>query len=138
MHTLKIGQVAHETGLSTETIRYYERQGIMPKPARLPNGYRGYAPAAVARLNFVKRAKRLGFSLREIRDLLSLLGDENAGAKDIKLRAEAKLLEIERSIADLEKMRRALHELTNACPGSGVKDRCPIYIALVDDTDPVR
>lgn len=133
METLKIGQVAAASGVSRETIRYYEREGLIAAPERLPNGYRGYAAAAVARLNFIKRAKGLGFSLKEVRDLLLLLDDADAGAKDLKQRAEAKLAEIEAAMSDLRRMHDVLSELTEACPGSGVKDGCPIFHALVDD-----
>jgi len=133
MDTLKIGQIATASGVSREAIRYYEREGLVAAPERLPNGYRGYAPAVVTRLNFIKRAKGLGFSLKEVRDLLSLLDDANAGARDLKRRAEAKLAEIEAAMSDLRRMHDVLSELTEACPGRGVKDRCPIFHALVDD-----
>ena len=132
MDILTIGEVAKRTDISAETIRYYERQGLIPKPARTPSGYRDYQTATIARLKFIKRAKRLGFSLKEIQDLLSLSEDSAATATDIKQRAESKLVEIEAQISDLRRVQTALSELTQACPGRGIKERCPILNALTD------
>jgi MerR family transcriptional regulator, copper efflux regulator len=132
MQILTIGEIARRTDVSADTIRYYERQGLIPDPARTDGGYRNYPPETIARLKFIRRAKRLGFSLREIQDLLSLSEDSAATASDIKQRAEAKLVEIEAQISDLRRMQTALSQLTRACPGSGVKERCPILHALTD------
>jgi len=130
--SLKIGQVAANAGLPAQTIRYYERQGLLPKPARMSNGYRGYAPNVVDRLRFIRRAKNFGFSLKEIRDLLGVLDDANAGAGDIKQRAQRKLAQIEAEIADLQRIHAALGRLTDACSGRGYKDSCPIFNALMN------
>jgi len=132
MENLKIGQVAARAGLITQTIRYYEKQGLLPKPARMSNGYRGYAPDVVDRLHFIRRAKSFGFSLKEIRDLLGILDDANAGAGDIKQRAQRKLAQIEAEIADLQRNHTALSRLTDACSGRGYKESCPIFNALMD------
>src|ERR687885_2847805 len=95
MAALTIGQIARRAGVGVETVRFYERQGLLEEPARKESGYRQYAEEVVARLRFIRRAKRLGFSLKEITDLLALRLDPEATAADVKRRAEAKVADIE-------------------------------------------
>jgi len=128
--SLTIGKVAQRAGIGVETIRFYEREGLIEPPERRESGYRQYKEEAVDRLRFIRRAKELGFTLREIRDLLSLRLDADASCADVKQRTEAKLADIDTRIASLEQMKRALVKLTEACSGSGRTSACPILDAL--------
>ena len=130
MSTLKIGQVARLAGVGVETVRFYERQGLVEEPARRASGYRLYEEEVVARLRFIRRAKELGFSLREIGTLLNLRLDPDATRADVKRQVEAKVADIEVRIRDLERMREVLLGLAGACHGTGALDGCPILAAL--------
>ncbi|MFO0930254.1 MAG: heavy metal-responsive transcriptional regulator [Gemmataceae bacterium] len=130
MKTMTIGQVAREAGLGVETLRFYEREGLLPEPDRRASGYRQYDPAVVGRLRFIQRAKALGFTLREIKELLLLHEDEDATRADVKQRTREKIADIEAKIADLQRMRAALTSLTESCDGAGPLDGCPIIAAL--------
>lgn len=126
-----IGQLAQTAGIGVETIRYYERRGLMPEPPRAASGYRRYPEDAAQRLRFIRRAKRLGFTLDEIIALLRLqAGGERA---DVKAAAEAKLAEIETRLADLERMRDTLRDVTYRCSGHGPVAGCPIIETLSED-----
>jgi MerR family mercuric resistance operon transcriptional regulator len=126
--TYSIGQLASAAGTRIETIRYYERRGLMPDPPRANSGYRRYPDDAPQRLRFIRRAKRLGFTLKEIMALLRLqAGGERA---DIKAIAEDKLAEIETRLADLERMRITLDDVTRRCSGQGPIAGCPIIETL--------
>ena len=128
--SLKIGHVAERGGVNRQTIRYYEREGLLPKPPRLASGYRMFPDAAVRRVRFIKRAQELGFSLAEIRDLLSLRDETGAGAREMRERAEAKIADIEQKISALRAMKYALSKMTEKCPGCGPLSECPILDAL--------
>jgi MerR family copper efflux transcriptional regulator len=128
--TLSIGAVAKRAGVAIDTIRYYEREGLLPEPARRPSGYRSYGEGTVAQLRFIRRAKTLGFTLEEIRELLTLSADRQRGVKAVKQRAQRRLTEIEARIAELERVRAGLAELIAACPGHGAPEQCPILRAL--------
>lgn len=130
---IRIGELAKRAGVGIDTVRFYERQGLLPKPQRLASGYRAYAAADVKRLHFVRRAKALGFTLPEIRDLLALSdhrGDDMAALKDA---ATDKLAGVEARIAELQRIRAGLQALVSACPGHGALARCPILNALSED-----
>ena len=127
---LKIGEVAEQGGVNLQTIRYYEREGLLPEPPRLASGYRIFHKSAVRRVRFIKRAQELGFSLAEIRELLSLTGNADAGAQDVRERARAKLADIEAKIQSLQAMKHALTALAESCPGCGPLSECPILDAL--------
>ena len=127
---LKIGDVAERGGVNLQTIRYYEREGLLPEPPRLASGYRLFPEAAVRRVRFIKRAQELGFSLAEIRELLSLRENANAGAQDLRERARAKVADIEEKIRTLRAMKKALNALAESCPGCGPLSECPILDAL--------
>jgi MerR family copper efflux transcriptional regulator len=127
---LTIGAVARRAGVAIDTIRYYEREGLLPEPARRPSGYRSYGEDTVAQLRFIRRAKNLGFTLEEIRELLALSADRQRGVKAVKQRAQRRLAEIEARIAELERVRAGLAELIEACPGHGAPAQCPILRAL--------
>jgi len=128
--SLKIGEVAERGGVSLQAIRYYEREGLLPKPPRLASGYRMFPDTAVRRVQFIKRAQELGFSLAEIRELLSLRENADAGAQDMRERARAKVADIEQKIRRLRAMKSALNALTKSCPGCGPLSDCPILDAL--------
>lgn len=127
---LTIGKVAHSAGLAIDTVRYYEREGLLEKPARSASGYRHYRPDAIARLRFIRQAKELGFSLNEIKELLSLRVAPGKSCADVKARAEAKIADVEQRIAQLDRMKRALAKLATACSGRGPTSECPILDAL--------
>jgi len=130
LQTLTIGQVARRAGLGVQTIRYYEREGLLPPPARRPSGYREYPEGVVRRLLFIRRAKELGFSLREIKELLALRVDPGCTCGEVKARALAKVTDVERKIAALRRIRGALLDLAEACPGGEATGDCPILAAL--------
>jgi Hg(II)-responsive transcriptional regulator len=127
---MKIGQVAKQANVGIDAVRFYEREGLIDKPARRPSGYRDYAPDVILRLRFIKRAKELGFSLREISELLSLEKNPVATARNVKRLAEKRLEDIELRIRSLQRMRRALRKLTEQCSGRGPAGACPILGAL--------
>ena len=131
---MKIGELAQTAGVGIDTVRYYERQGLLPAPARLASGYRVYDPADVARLRFVRRAKALGFTLVEIRDLLSLSGRREDDMSGLKAAASEKLLDVESKLSELTRVRDGLRSLVASCPGHGALERCPILTALSEDT----
>ena len=126
-----IGEVANRAGVGVETVRFYERKGLIAEPPRLASGYRQYPLDAVRRIMFIHRAQALGFSLREVSDLLSLSGDKSTRAcGEVRKRAEAKLAEIDSRIAALEQMKSALQPLVEACRGTAATSDCPILDAL--------
>ncbi len=126
MGALSIGQIACQGGVGIETVRFYERQGLLEKPPQSESGYRQYPPEAVSRLHFIKKAKEVGFSLKEIKELLSLRLDTTATCQDVRSRAEAKILDIEQKLQALTRMKQALTDLTKACSGRGSVSECPI------------
>jgi len=130
MKNLTIGQLAREVQVNVETIRYYERRGLMPVPPRRESGYRQYSENDVARIGFIIRAKELGFSLKEILELLSLRIDPKTTCADIKERAELKISDIEGKIRALQSMKRALTKLVTLCRGRGPTSECPILEML--------
>ncbi|MBI5574945.1 MAG: MerR family DNA-binding protein [Deltaproteobacteria bacterium] len=129
---LTIGQVASRCGVGVETIRFYEREGLIAQPSRPESGFRQYPPDAVRRVRFIQRSKDLGFSLREIRELLSLRVDPATTCDTVRKRAEAKIADIEAKIGHLQDIKRALVKLTTACRGRGPTGECPILEALGD------
>lgn len=129
-HTLTIGKVASRSGVGVETVRFYERNGLIPEPMRTESGYRQYSEQIVSRILFIRRAKDLGFTLREIKELLSLRLKPDAGCADVRSRAEAKITDIEEKIHRLEMMKAALVSLTKTCSSDGPVSECPILDAL--------
>ena len=132
--TLTIGRVAEAAGISVETIRFYQRSGLLDEPARPPGGVRRYGVEFVVRLRFIKRAKQLGFSLAEVQRLL-ILEDPQSCGKARSLAAE-KLALVETRIADLERMRGVLRELVARCDVRRGKVACPIIATLTDPGPP--
>ena len=111
MQTLTIGQLAKQAGLGLETLRFYEREGLIPDPPRRASGYREYPPDTVARVKFIKRAKELGFSLKEIAELLTLRVDPETTCADVRKRAETKVSDVRDKIRTLRRIERALGKL---------------------------
>ncbi len=114
-------------------MRYYERQGLLPAPQRLMSGYRQYAQGDVARLRFVRRAKALGFTLIEIRELLALSSHREDDMAGMKAAALEKLADIEDKLIELTRIRDGLKTLVASCPGHGALEHCPILNALAED-----
>ena len=135
MSSLTIGQLAKRADVGVETVRFYERKGLLAEPDRRPSGYRQYDVGIVDRLRFIKRAKELGFTLNEIKELLSLRIDPTTTCADVKSRAEAKIDDIQDKIRTLQRMKRALVKVTTACSGRGGTDECPILAALDPKTN---
>ena len=129
---LTIGQVANAADVNIQTVRYYERRGLFPTPRRTPAGYRQYAEDAVARLRFIKHAQELGFSLREIQELLGLRVRHGAACDVVERKTRQKIEVVERRIRDLKKMKRTLDRLAAACAARRTTDDCPILEVLED------
>jgi MerR family transcriptional regulator, copper efflux regulator len=125
-----IGQIAKESGVSVETIRYYEKEGLLEKPERKDSGYRQYNETVLDRLSFIQQAKSLGFTLSEILELLSLEIKPGTTSKDIKQMAQSKLVNIEEKIRMLKRMQRTLKDLVTQCSGKGTVEQCPILNAI--------
>ena len=126
MTHLKIGELAEQGRVNLQTIRYYEREGLLPKPPRLASGYRVFSSDAVRRVRFIKRAQELGFSLKEIKELLSIRIDPERDCSGVQKLARAKVTDIEQKIRTLQAMRKVLGKLATACPGRGPLSECPI------------
>lgn len=131
---MKIGQLARQAGVPIDTVRYYERHGLLPEPVREQSGYRVYQVPDVDRLRFVRRAKALGFTLVEIRELLALSDHREDDMAELRAAAAGKLADIDHKLAELTRMRAGLQSLVNACPGHGELSSCPILHALTDPT----
>lgn len=128
--TLTIGKLAKAAEVGIETIRFYEREGLLAPAGRKASGYRQYEQDAISKLRFIRMAKRLGFSLREIQSLLELRLDPRARRSSLKAKAQAKIADIEARIEELMKMKLALIPLVQACDGVGPLQGCPILSAL--------
>lgn len=131
---LTSGQLAKAAGVGVETLRFYEREGLLPAPARAASsGYRQYPPSAAERVRFVRRAQLIGFQLKDIKELLALRDDPTAGSAAVRERAVAKLADIEQKIKDLQAMRAELSALVARCDGTAPAAHCPIMVAIRAD-----
>lgn len=128
MESFGIGALAKRAGVRIDTVRYYERSGLLAPKTRLASGYRRYGQIELSRLRFIRRAQALGFTLNEVRDLLAL--SKRRDVSRLKRAAQEKLSNVERKIADLERVREGLVNLVTACPGHGRAENCPILKAL--------
>ena len=126
---LTIGEMGKGTNSKIETIRYYEKIGLLPKPARTSSNYRDYGKAELARLSFIRRSRDLGFSLDQVRALLSLSDDQSCDCAGIDRIANQHLVEVDRKIADLQALRRELKAVIDSCNGGTVAE-CRIIEAL--------
>ena len=130
---MKIGELAKLAQVPIDTVRYYEREGLIPPPLRRASGYRDYLDLDVRRLRFMRRAKELGFTLHEIRELLSLTASAGDDMATLNARTQDKLHDVDDRILALTRVRDTLQGLVTACPGHGPMDRCPILAALSED-----
>jgi len=130
MEGLKVGEVAKRAAVGLQTIHYYERKGLLPKPPRTASNYRVYTTDMVRRVRFIKRAQELGFALKDIKELLSLRAAPRTRCGDVRQQAAAKLRDIDEKIGTLQAMRRALAKLIGECSGRGQVTACPILEAL--------
>lgn len=128
--TLTIGDLASRADVNVQTVRYYERRGLVPAPPRTDSGYRQYPPDSVARVQFIKRAQALGFSLREIAELLDLRVHPRRSCAEVRRKAEAKRDEIDRKIRSLRELRTSLDGLIEACDSNTQTKECPIIETL--------
>lgn len=127
-----IGEIARLAGVGVETIRYYERQGLIERPPRPASGFRRYDSGVIRRVRFIRRAQQLGFTLQEVRELLALRVDPATSCSEVKEKAVEKIAEVERKLAGLRQMREALVAITESCAGVGPTSDCPILDALDD------
>jgi MerR family copper efflux transcriptional regulator len=130
MTTLRISELANEGNVHLETIRYYEREGLMRPPQRTPSGHRAYAPDAVIRLRFIKRSQALGFTLNEIKELLALKVTPKQPCIDVVHQIEAKEIEVKAKIVHLQAIQRTLRKMKASCEGRCSVSECPILESL--------
>jgi len=130
MNLLNIGQVARQTGVTVEAVRFYEKQGLIAAPQRTNAGYRQYPVDAVKRVQFIQHAKEVGFTLKDIGELLALRQEPDTSCADIKLRATQKIEEVDQKIHDLNRIRDALGRMVLKCSGRGELNECPILEEL--------
>lgn len=133
MSVLSIGQVARQTGVSVETVRFYEKQRLLEPPQRTAAGYRQYPPETVRRVRFIQRAKDVGFTLREIGELLALRREPGTSCAEVKSRATRKMDLIDQRIRDLTEIRDALERMAAKCSGRGTLGECPILEELENE-----
>ncbi len=130
MRTLTIGELANEAGVNPQTVRYYERRGLLPEPSRRPSGYREYPESDLARIGFIRRAKDLGFTLREIAELLALRMTPDTTPAQVRDRVETKIGDVEAKLTELERIRGALTRMAASCEVHGPSGECPFLEAL--------
>ncbi len=137
MENLTISKTAHRAGVGVETIRFYERKGLIEQPLKPQDGgYRIYPQSVVQQILFIRHAQELGFSLREIEELLSLRANPNSDCADVRARASEKLLEVERKIDQLKSIGSALIKVIEACPSRGTIDQCSIIESMETPAPP--
>lgn len=129
---MRIGAVAEEADVNVQTLRYYERRGILPEPQRLKSGYRNYGEDTVQMVRFIKRAQDLGFSLNEIEELLALRQNRRRSCGEVRGIAKAKLDDVDEKMHALRRLKKALATLVDRCDESGAALDCPILEALDD------
>lgn len=126
MTVMKIGEIARRSGIGIDTIRFYEREGLLMAPERRPSGYRLYDEATLELLEYIRRAKELGFTLAEIRELLELSFAAHGCCDHIRQRAEAKITDIEAKVRSLQQMKRSLGKILTRCRAKNATDDCPL------------
>jgi MerR family copper efflux transcriptional regulator len=132
---LLIGEVARKSQVGVETVRFYEREGLIALPGRRVSGYRQYSESVVRQINFIKQAQTLGFSLKEIGEMIKLKNTQNTRCTSIKSTAKARIAEIQQKIDALERMKTALQPLVDRCKASDLISDCPILNALDEDVN---
>ncbi len=130
---MRIGEIAKRSHISTETLRYYEKQGLISPQSRSANGYRDYSEEALSHLRFIQRAKLVGFSLKECKDLLSIfISRDEHSCREVKALAESKLEEIEKKMQELKNMHQTLQAISDACCGG---DESAIHCTILDSLE---
>ena len=130
MATVRIGELANKCHVNLETIRYYEREGLMLRPKRTSSGHRASAPGDVRRLHFIKRAQALGFTLGEVKELLALKVEPHKPCMDVVHQIKAKTIEVQAKITHLQAMKRTLGRMKASCDGRCTVSECPILESL--------
>lgn len=138
MGTFKIGQLAAAAGVGRDTIRYYERNGLLPAPDRTAAGYRLYGDVDLDRLNFIRSAQELGFTLEQARQLLTLTVSDTATAAAVLEITLAKINEAEGRLERLSQIRDILRDLAQECPGEAPASECPILVYLAAKRRPYQ
>ena len=134
MKGLTVGRLARRAGVKADTVRYYEKRGLLPPADRTPSAYRMFPESSVKRLRFIRRAADLGFTLKEIQELLDLADHPDlAACAVVRDRAEAKLADIEHQLKDMRRVRKTLADMVANWPDSGAIKDCPIIDTLADD-----
>lgn len=136
--TYKIGEVASRAGVNKETVRYYEKRELIPEPDRRRSGYRIFTKRHIEQIKFIKRAQELGFTLSEIKELLSLRLDGNTSCEQVRKKAESKREEVKEKIKDLKGIKNVLGELIENCKADGTTEECVILNALEGEKDDYR
>jgi DNA-binding transcriptional MerR regulator len=134
---MRISEIARAAGVGVKTVRYYERSGLLPEPARTSSGYRCYGDDDLARLRFIRRAKTLGFQLREIGELLALRDGEDVCCAEVAGRARAKAASLERQIHELESCRSVLVGLARSCAAQQESGTCALLSHLAGEDEPI-
>ncbi|MFY9316089.1 MAG: MerR family transcriptional regulator [Burkholderiales bacterium] len=144
MTSLTIGTLARRAGVGVETVRFYERRGLVRRPARPSSGYRAYPEETALRIRFIRNAQALGFTLQEIKEMLALRVTAGTSCAAVRSRAAAKAADVKRRLLEMERIRTALDKLVAACPGRGTLASCTILEALdsaelrIGDSGPPR
>lgn len=133
MTMLSIGQVAKQTGITVETVRFYEKQGLIDAPRRSQSGYRQYPQDTIKRVRFIQNAKEVGFTLKDIAELLALRQEPGTSCADIQQRATLKIDEVDQKIRDLNRIRNALARMITKCSETGGLSQCPILEELDEE-----
>lgn len=131
--TMNIGEVAALAGVPTATVRYYERRGLLNKAPRTASGYRQYGPDTAKRIQFIKRAQELGFTLDDVADLLALRVEDPDTCPTVEAKTRRKIAQVETMIRDLTRIRGVLDGLTESCRSHAPTTECPILEALLED-----
>jgi MerR family mercuric resistance operon transcriptional regulator len=131
--TMGVGELAARSGVKSETVRYYEKACLMPEPPRSPGGHRLYRREHLKRLSFIRRARELGFPIRQVRELLNFIDEPSHTCGEVKGMAMRQAREVQRKIDDLQRLRDALNQMAARCNGGGYSiENCPIIDALFD------
>ena len=133
MLQLTIGRLAKQIGVNLETIRYYQRQGLIPEPPRLQSGYRVFPVESIERIRFIKQAQELGFSLKEVKELLNLRAEPHSSGADVRQKVEAKIADLDEKMKTLRIIRLELVQLREVCDGTSLITDCPILKSLSSD-----
>lgn len=132
---MRIGQIASRASVNIQTIRYYERRGLLPSPNRRSSGYRDYEPDAIEQVRFIKHAQALGFTLHEIAELLALRVRSDRTCARVEARAESAIARVDEKLTQLRRIREALTQLVAACRRQDLTGECPILHALEESVD---